>query len=87
MIKKVIFAPHFNDLNLRNAIVPLMMSLASCDTDAGWHPVMPVAMAIVSPDQNDVSLQFDCLDLRNVMVSLTILMASYNANISAKCMI
>ena len=52
-------APHFGCLNLRSAVVPLMMLLASCDTDARangteWpkHHILP---------------HFNCLDLSNAI--------------------
>ena len=48
---------------------------------------MPVAMAIVSHDQrNHVAPHFYCLELRNVMVPLIMVMAIYDINISANGM-
>ena len=50
--------PHFSCLNLRNAMVLLMMLLASCDTDACVNGIkLP---------KHHVAPNFDCLDLRNV---------------------
>ena len=46
--------------------------------------LIPMAMAIVSNDKKcHVAPHFDCLNVRNVVVPLTMLMALSDANISA----
>ena len=45
--------------------------------------LMPMAVAIESHGQNShVATHFDCLDIRNLVVPLTMLMASCDVNIS-----
>ena len=51
--------PHFSCHNLRNAMVPLMMLLASCDTDVS-------AIEIKQPESH-VTPYLNCLDLRNAI--------------------
>ena len=53
-------APHFDCLDLRKAMVPLMMPLASCDVDAS-------AIGITWPKVH-VAPHFSHLDLRNAIV-------------------
>ena len=49
---------------------------------------MQMAMEIVSHDQKcHITPLFDCLDVRNVVVPLTVLVASCDANMSANVMI
>ena len=66
------FAPHFNNPDLRNTIVLLMLLCTSCDTDTDasgimwyqhqWHYLMPMPAAIVSHDQNGhVAPHSNCL--------------------------
>ena len=53
-----------------------LIQIASCDTKTSAF-VMPVAVAIMSHDPiSHVSAHFDCLDERNVVIPLTMLMAS-----------
>ena len=53
-------APHLDDLALRNAVVPLLMSLASHDANAS-------ASCVISPKCYAVP-HFNHLDLRNTVV-------------------
>ena len=86
-------APQFNCLYLRKSLMPFMM-LTSCDTHTSpnsiiqyqhqWHHMMAMSVAIVSRDQKrHVASNFDHLDLRNVMVTLRMLIAICDANTSA----
>ena len=85
-------APHFNFLELRNVMVPLVMLLVSCDTDLNgitwhqhqWHHTMP--MPVSQDKKSHVTSNFDCLDLRNVTVTLRMLTASCDANTNANGM-
>ena len=47
---------------------------------------MPVTKAIVSHDQKGHVTHFDCLDVRNILVTLTVGMALCDVNISANGM-
>ena len=67
-------APHFNYLNLRNRMVPLIMPSASCDAHAS-------ANGITWP-KSLVALQFHHLGLRNAMVWLMMLFAPHDADVS-----
>ena len=49
--------PTFNHLNLRNAVVPLIMPLAAWDTNIGTRGV--------SCPKSHVASHFDCVDLMN----------------------
>ena len=62
-----------------------MMLYKLCDTDrCQWHYVMPMAMAIVSHDQKShIAAHFDCFDITNAVVPLTLLMVSCHVSISA----
>ena len=60
-------ASHFICLNIRNAVVPLMMLLASCDID--------VSASDIKWLKCHVAPHFKCLDLRNGMLPLTTLSA------------
>ena len=56
--KKSHVPPHFSCLSLRNAVVPLKMLLAQCDTDQANSIKLP---------KSHVTPHFNCLDLKNVM--------------------
>ena len=59
-------------LNLRNALVPLMMPLAAYDTKSGVNGIkLP---------QHHVAPDFNCHDLRNTVLPLVTLSASHGAN-------
>ena len=64
-------ALHFNCLNLRNEIVPLMMLLVSCGTDASANDIIWLKCHVAS--------HFDYLDLINTVVQFTMPMASGDA--------
>ena len=53
-------------------MVPLIMLLTSCDSDAS-------ANGIILPE-NVISAYFDCLDLKNAMVPLTELLSLHDAS-------
>ena len=67
--------PHSSCLNLRNAKMPLMILLASCDSHA-------TANGIKLPSSHGAP-HFDCFVLRNVMVPVTTLSASQKAGAGA----
>ena len=68
------FAPHFSCLNILNAVISMMMLMASCDTDA--------CVNSIKLPQSDVSPHFSCLDLRNVMMPLITPSASQDVRAS-----
>ena len=53
-------APYFSYLNLCYAVVPLMMLMSSCDTDA--------SVSGIKLPNSHVAPHFDCLSLRSEMV-------------------
>ena len=73
--KKGHVTPHFNHLYLRNAVMPSMMHLASCDMD-------PDTNAITCPKIH-IAPHFDYLDMRNVMVPLLMPSSSCHTNAGA----
>ena len=68
-------APHFSCVKLRNAVVPLMILLVSCNSNASTSRTKWLKYHIAS--------YFDCLDVRSAMVPFLIPLASYDADISA----
>ena len=76
MTRKSCVAPDFDHLDPRNAMMPLMIPLASYNMD-----VTPMVLH----DQKHVAPYFSCLDLRNAMVPLTTLLGSFDTNSSANC--
>ena len=78
-------------LDLRNVMVPLVIFAASHDTDTNdngitchqWNYLM--LMPMPSHDQNlHIASHFCCLNLRNAMVPLIMLLASSETDASAK---
>ena len=67
-------APHFDFLNLRNAMVPLMIPPTSCGTNAS-------ASGIAWP-KHSCCTYFNHLDLRNAMMPLTMPSASHAAYVN-----
>ena len=61
-------APHFNCLDLRNAMVPLTTLLASCDTTTGGNGV--------TDQKSHVAPHLDYINLRSAVVPLMTPLAS-----------
>ena len=73
--KEKYIVPHFSCLDLRHAVVKLMMLLAWCFTDASASGIKWA--------KSHVASHFNCLDLRNAMVPFLISLPSCDANNSA----
>ena len=67
--------PHFNCLDLRNAVVSLTTLLVSCDTNTSANGV--------NGDNSDVAPYFNCLDLRSAVMPFLIPLALCDTNKSA----
>ena len=68
-------APYFSYVDLRNAMVPLMVPFVSCNSNAS-------ASGVTWP-RSHIGPKFDHHDLRNAMVSLVMLYVSLDADTSA----
>ena len=62
-------------VNIRNWMVPLMMLLAPCDTEA--------SASGIKLSKNHVASHLDCLEVRNAVVPFLLPVSSCNANTSA----
>ena len=84
-------APRFNHLDLRNAVVPLIILSTSYDTDANvisvtltkgiqWHHLQFCQHCMT---KSHIAPHVNHLDLRNAMLSLTMLSISHDSDADA----
>ena len=86
---------HFSCLYLMETVMPFMMLLASCDTDPNpngilchqhqWHHWCQCNLQLCHMTKRPCYIFF-CLDLRKVMVTFRILIASHDENTHANSM-
>ena len=70
--------PHFDNLDLRSAMIQLIVSLVSCDAETSGNMSLKL--------DSHASPHFEHLDLRNAMIPLMMLLASHDTNAGANGM-